>query len=332
MKQCGEPSLLRPNRIVAVALTHGHLDHTWGLLPFLQTLSLDGRQKPLIVYGPTSSTVLDALEADGFDAVLPDDTPSAELLNQYRAWFSLGGVTSHLGYEIRWLLGDVKSERWVEFTDNSSNLLWHDSMPQPKSFKMFRMDPLPTEHSVPSCAWQLSQKERKGSFDRDKATLAGLSQDERKKLSEGVDIDRANGETLLASQFRGDSKPATSIVVSGDTAEQSIHPVAPITVLVHEATFLDDASNKASEHLHSTASGAARTALECGAKHLILTHFSARLKDAEEAINEAKQVLNHSASLASANDGDRIRINEDASVTMLVSTESGWSQHNMSHH
>ena len=332
MKQCGEPSLLRPNRIVAVALTHGHLDHTWGLLPFLQTLSLDGRQKPLIVYGPTSSTVLDALEADGFDAVLPDDTPSAELLNQYRAWFSLGGVTSHLGYEIRWLLGDVKSERWVEFTDNSSNLLWHDSMPQPKSFKMFRMDPLPTEHSVPSCAWQLSQKERKGSFDRYKATLAGLSQDERKKLSEGVDIDRANGETLLASQFRGDSKPATSIVVSGDTAEQSIHPVAPTTVLVHEATFLDDASNKASEHLHSTASGAARTALECGAKHLILTHFSARLKDAEEAINEAKQVLNHSASLASANDGDRIRINEDASVTMLVSTESGWSQHNMSHH
>lgn len=332
MKQCGEPSLLRPNRIVAVALTHGHLDHTWGLLPFLQTLSLDGRQKPLIVYGPTSSTVLDALEADGFDAVLPDDTPSAELLNQYRAWFSLGGVTSHLGYEIRWLLGDVKSERWVEFTDNSSNLLWHDSMPQPKSFKMFRMDPLPTEHSVPSCAWQLSQKERKGSFDRDKATLAGLSQDERKKLSEGVDIDLENGETLLASQFRGDSKPATSIVVSGDTAEQSIHPVAPTTVLVHEATFLDDASNKASEHLHSTASGAARTALECGAKHLILTHFSARLKDAEEAINEAKQVLNHSASLASANDGDRIRINEDASVTMLVSTESGWSQHNMSHH
>lgn len=332
MKQCGEPSLLRPNRIVAVALTHGHLDHTWGLLPFLQTLSLDGRQQPLIVYGPTSPAVLDALQSDGIDAVLPVDTPSAELLNQYRAWFTLGGVSSHLGYEIRWLLGDVQSGRWVEFTNESSTLLWHDTMPQPPSFKMFRMDPLPTEHSVPSCAWQLSQKERKGSFDRDKATLAGLTQDERKTLSEGVDIDRANGEKLLASQFRGASKPATSIVVSGDTAEQSIHPINPVTVLVHEATFLDDASNKASEHLHSTASGAARTALECGATHLVLTHFSARLRDADEALSEAKQVLGQSVSLASANDGDRIRINETAGVTMLVSTENGWTQHNLSHH
>ncbi|MBA4735342.1 MAG: hypothetical protein H2065_05060, partial [Candidatus Poseidoniales archaeon] len=120
--------------------------------------------------------------------------------------------------------------------------------------------------------------------------------------------------------------------VSGDTAEQSIYPIAPITVLVHEATFLDEASNKASEHLHSTASGAARTALECGAKHLVLTHFSARLRDADEALSEAKQVLGQSISLASANDGDRIRINETAGVSMLESTENGWTQHNLSHH
>ena len=332
MKQCGEPSLLRPNRIVAVALTHGHLDHTWGLLPFLQTLSLDGRQQPLIVYGPTSPTVLEALQSDGIDAVLPDDTPSAELLNQYRAWFSLGGVSSHLGYEIRWLLGDVQSDRWVEFINESSNLLWHDSMPQPPSFKMHRMDPLPTEHSVPSCAWQLSRKERKGAFDRDKATLAGLNQDERKQLSEGIDLERGNGDIHQASQFRGPAKPATSIVVSGDTAEQSIQTISPVTVLVHEATFLNDSSDKASEHLHSTASGAARTALGCNAKHLILTHFSARIRDAEEAVLEAKGVLGDAHGLASANDGDRVRIDDDGVVSMLVSTENGWTQHNLSHH
>ena len=332
MKRCGEPSALRPNRIAAVALTHGHLDHTWGLLPFLQTLSLDGRKQPLIVYAPTSAEVLDSLRSDGIDAVLPTNTPSAELLNQYRAWFSLGGTSSHLGYEIRWLLGDARSRHWVEFVNDCSSLEWHDSMPQPEAFKMFRMDALPTDHSVPSCGWQLSQKERKGTFDRDKATLAGLTQDERKQLSEGNDIVRESGETYHASQFRGKSRPPRSVVFSGDTAEQSIHPVAPVTVLIHEATFLDDTSQKAQQHLHSTASGAARTAIECDALHLILTHFSARLRDAEVAISEAKQVIGPSRSLASANDGDRIRIEEQGDVIMLASTEDGWTQHNMSHH
>ena len=332
LKRENEPALLRPNRIVAVALTHGHLDHTWGLLPFLQTLSLDGRQQPLVVYGPTSEAVLDALIANGIDVNLPEGTPSAELLNQYRSWFSLGGTEQHLGYPIRWFLGEPQSGRWVEFADNATRLVWHESMPQPEAFTSFRLNSIPTSHSVPSCAWQLSRKERKGAFDRDKATLAGLNQEERKQLSEGNDLKRENGDELQASQFRGPSKPAVSIVVSGDTAEQSIQPNAPVTVLVHEATFLNDASDKAAEHLHSTASGAARTAMECNAEHLILTHFSARIRDAEEATSEAREVLGEFLGLASANDGDRVRIDDEGVVTILKRGDNGWVQHNLSHH
>ena len=332
LKRENEPALLRPNRIVAVALTHGHLDHTWGLLPFLQTLSLDGRQQPLMVYGPTSEAILDALLSEGIDAKLSEDTPSAELLNQYRSWFSLGGTEQNLGFPIQWFLGEPQSGRWIEFVDNATRLVLHESMPQPEAFTSFRLNSIPTSHSVPSCAWQLSRKERKGAFDRDKATLAGLNQEERKQLSEGNDLKRENGDELQASQFRGPTKPAVSIVVSGDTAEQSIQPPSPVTVLVHEATFLNDASDKAAEHLHSTASGAARTALECNAEHLILTHFSARIRDAEEATSEAKEVLGDSLGLASANDGDRVRIDNEGVVTILKRADNGWVQHNLSHH
>lgn len=332
LKRENEPALLRPNRIVAVALTHGHLDHTWGLLPFLQTLSLDGRQRPLMVYGPTSEAILDALLSEGIDAKLSEDTPSAELLNQYRSWFSLGGTEQNLGFPIQWFLGEPQSGRWIEFVDNATRLVLHESMPQPEAFTSFRLNSIPTSHSVPSCAWQLSRKERKGAFDRDKATLAGLNQEERKQLSEGKDLKRENGDELQAAQFRGPTKPAVSIVVSGDTAEQSIQPPSPVTVLVHEATFLNDASDKAAEHLHSTASGAARTALECNAEHLILTHFSARIRDAEEATSEAKEVLGDSLGLASANDGDRVRIDNEGVVTILKRADNGWVQHNLSHH
>ena len=332
LKRENEPALLRPNRIVAVALTHGHLDHTWGLLPFLQTLSLDGRQQPLMVYGPTSEDILDALLSEGIDAKLSEDTPSAELLNQYRSWFSLGGTEQNLGFPIQWFLGEPQSGRWIEFVDNATRLVLHESMPQPEAFTSFRLNSIPTSHSVPSCAWQLSRKERKGAFDRDKATLAGLNQEERKQLSEGIDLKRENGDELQASQFRGPTKSAVSIVVSGDTAEQSIQTTTPVTVLVHEATFLNDASDKAAEHLHSTASGAARTALECNAEHLILTHFSARIRDAEEATSEAKEVLGDSLGLASANDGDRVRIDNEGVVTILKRADNGWVQHNLSHH
>ena len=332
MKRAGEPSLLRPNRITAVALTHGHLDHTWGLLPFLQTLSLDGRQQSLIVYGPTSAEILDALNDGGIDATIPSDTASAELLNQYRAWFKLGGTSSQLGFPIRWLLGDPQSDRWVEFIDDATSIVWHDAMPQPDTFQLFRMDSIPTHHSIPSCAWQISRKERKGSFDRDKAAIAGLSQEQKKSLSEGNDLRLANGEILQASQFRGPTKPGTSIVLSGDTAEQSIEPIVPVTVLIHEATFLDEAHDKAEAHLHSTASGAARTALQCKAEHLILTHFSARLRDAEEALSEAEIVLEQSCSVTVANDGDRVRIDEAGHATFLTLSENGWTQHNLSHH
>ena len=284
------------------------------------------------MYGPTSNVILDALQADGIDAKIPEGTPSAELLNQYRSWFSLGGTAGHLGYPIRWLLGNPQSGRWVEFADNATSLVWHDSMPQPDAFSSFRMDSIPTLHSVPSCAWQLSRKKRKGAFDREKATLAGLNQEQRKQLSEGSDVTTENGDVHQAIQFRGPTKPATSIVVSGDTAEQSIQPDLPVTVLVHEATFLNDASDKAAEHLHSTASGAARTALECKAEHLILTHFSARIRDAQEAVSEAQDIIGHSLGLASANDGDRVRIDDDGNVFLLKQSDKGWVQHNLSHH
>ena len=230
------------------------------------------------------------------------------------------------------MLGDAESGRWVEFVDDAKDLLWHESMPQPTSFKMFRIDALSTRHGIPSCAWQISRKERRGSFNRHKASLAGLGNEEKKKLSEGFDIELEGGEVLRASSFRGPSRPSTSIVLSGDTAEQSIEPKAPVTVLVHEATFLNDASERADNHLHSTASGAARTALKCDAKHLILTHFSARLRDVDEALSQAGEVLGQSCSLASANDGDRVRIDDDGEVAMLKLSESGWIQHKLSHH
>ena len=331
MKRSDKNASLRPHKIAAIALTHGHLDHTWGVLPFLQTLALDGRKHPLIIYGPTSEAILKALETDGFDAEAPEYTPSADLINQYRAWFQLGAKSIELGYEVRWMLGEPHTNRWVELNPDVSSLKWYEEMPQPEPFKSIRLDALGTKHSVPSCAWQITKAASQGVFDRNRATLAGLNEGERRLLATGTDVEKENGTILKASSFRGPERRAHSFVISGDTAEQSIHPIGIPTVLVHEATFLEESHSKAEEHLHSTAMGAARTAKACGAEHLVLTHFSARIRDASESLTEAKEEY-EDAGITYANDGDRLQIDVDGNVMFYRRNELGWKQHNITHH
>jgi ribonuclease Z len=331
MKRSDKNASLRPHKIAAIALTHGHLDHTWGVLPFLQTLALDGRKHPLMIYGPTSEAILKALETVGFNAEVPENTPSADLINQYRAWFQLGAKSIELGYEVRWMLGEPHTNRWVELNPDVSSLKWYEEMPQPEPFKSIRLDALGTKHSVPSCAWQITKAASQGVFDRNRATLAGLNEGERRLLATGTDVEKENGTILKASSFRGPERRAHSFVISGDTAEQSIHPIGIPTVLVHEATFLEESHSKAEEHLHSTAMGAARTAKACGAEHLVLTHFSARIRDASESLTEAKEEY-EDAGITYANDGDRLQIDVDGNVTFYRRNELGWKQHNITHH
>ena len=67
---------LKNSKIGVLCLTHGHLDHTWGVLPWLQSMSLDNRSQPLLIIGPTSPQVIEALIA-GKD--MPEDTPHSDL-------------------------------------------------------------------------------------------------------------------------------------------------------------------------------------------------------------------------------------------------------------
>ncbi|WP_406416244.1 ribonuclease Z [Streptomyces sp. NBC_01614] len=50
-------------------------------------------------------------------------------------------------------------------------------------------------------------------------------------------------------------------------------------MLVIESTFLDEDEHLAVEHGHLTAGQAARVALDCGVRHLVLTHFSQRYSE-----------------------------------------------------
>ena len=324
MKQYAE-SQIKVGKVDVLCLTHGHLDHTWGVLPWLQTMSLDNRDKPLLILGPTSSGVLDSLLSK---SKLPEDISHSDLIIQWQSWHQLGGTSERLGYPVRWVLGDVKANRWVEIIPDEQKAVELSSMPQPSGWTKNRITALETKHTVPSCGWHFSAKGKKGKFNRLKAAELKLSEKQKAGLAKGENQILENGEILSASEFRGPDSGAISAVLSGDTSEMShgISKLESCDVLIHEATFLDAWSEHASNYLHSTASGAARTAKACGTKHLVLTHFGARIKDTDEMIAEAQGQLDGAdISLTAASDGDRILLSNDGHISHLVWDEQGWS-------
>ena len=313
---------LKSSKVSVLCLTHGHLDHTWGVLPWLQSLSLDNRNQSLLVIGPTTVEVIDALLEK---RPLPNETPQSDLAVQFQFWHQLGGISSNLGYPVKWVLGAINEDRWIEFTD-IGEVIELSEMPQPEGWRHNRIEALPTIHTIPSCAWRLSTARKKGKFNRIRAIELGLSEDETATLAAGKDLQH-NGELLLSKDFRGSEIESLSIVISGDTSEMApgITSLNGCDLLVHEATFLDDFSQHADDYLHSTASGAARTAIACGAKHLVLTHYGARIKQTDESLSEAKSVLAESkTTLSAARDGDRILIENSNEITHLYWRNDGW--------
>ena len=280
---------IKSSKISGILLTHGHLDHTWGLLPWLKSLALGGRQKSLFIAGPTSPQIIDALLDDD---LIKTELSSVDLVNQYQMCWSFGAIKEELGFDVDWYLTD--GERWVSYTSEQTHLF--SEIPGPIS-KM-QIQPILTSHSVPSCAWKISTPDRLGVFDREKAK--NLPEETKKVLSSGEDV-TYDDVKFLASDFRGPVRKGVSVIISGDTAEQSIN--ASCDLLVHEATYLSSHQSLADQHLHSTAAGAARTAKKIGAKHLALTHYSARIDVVEASVHEANQIQEGTIA---CQDGDRL--------------------------
>ena len=78
-----------------------------------------------------------------------------------------------------------------------------------------------------------------------------------------------------------------------DTAyyEKLIPHLQEIDLLYHEATYANDLAQRAKETRHSTAKQAAEIARKAGVRKLIIGHFSARYKNIEPLLTEAREIF-----------------------------------------
>jgi len=151
-----------------------------------------------------------------------------------------------------------------------------------------------TAHVIPSFGYALVEKPRLGRFDPKKAKALCVPEGSLwSELQHGKSVTSLSGRVVKPGQVVGPVRPGLKIAYSGDTrpARSLVKLARGADLLVHEATLLDELAVRARRDGHSTPSQAAEIARKAGVKRLILTHVSARYRDVQAMLREARKVF-----------------------------------------
>jgi len=160
--------------------------------------------------------------------------------------------------------------------------------------KEYRVYAAPSDHMDKSLAYALVEKPRPGRFNTEKAKELGVPAGPLwSKLQGGSSVKLSDGRTVKPEMVLGPPRSGRKIVYSGDTrqSENIVELAEGADLLIHEATFDDELEERAVEDGHSTPSMAAETAKKAGVKQLVLTHISARYKNANLLLEQAKKTF-----------------------------------------
>ena len=153
----------------------------------------------------------------------------------------------------------------------------------------YRVASVPVSHGErPAYGYVLLEQDRPGEFDPVAAQQLGVAPGEDfGALQRGEMVGGIRPEQVMGSPRKG-----RKIVISGDTSPAQALGVAAhqADLLVHEATFLSEDSERAAETSHSTARQAAELAREAEVGLLALTHVSSRYAG-RELRDEARAVF-----------------------------------------
>jgi ribonuclease Z len=152
-----------------------------------------------------------------------------------------------------------------------------------------------TEHRADTVGYAIAEHTRLGRFHPERARELGVPEGPLwGRLHKGETVTLDDGRTVGPADLVGQPRHGRTLVYSGDTRPTLtvLEAARGADLLIHEATFGGDEAERAVETGHSTASEAARLALEAGVRRLVLTHISPRYtRDAPELLAEARAVF-----------------------------------------
>ena len=157
----------------------------------------------------------------------------------------------------------------------------------------YAIEPFAVDHGVTALGYAIVESERPGRFDVAVADELGVPVGPaRGRLQAGEEIELPDGQVVTPAEVLGEPRPGRRVVISGDTAPSPavVQAAHGADLLIHEASFLAEESERARETNHSTAAEAAEVARLAQVRLLALTHVSPRYFGPELA-EEARAVF-----------------------------------------
>ncbi len=146
------------------------------------------------------------------------------------------------------------------------------------------------EHGVENIGWRITEKDQR-KFDKEKLKAHSIKGPLVKELQEKGYIE-FDGKKVALEEVSWIRKGDVFVyAVDSKTCPQIIELAKGAKLFVCEATYSDRDKELAESHLHMTAKQAAELARKAKAKHLILTHFSARYQNTYELLKEARSIF-----------------------------------------
>lgn len=188
----------------------------------------------------------------------------------------------------------------------NAKIVFEDSSVSVKSF--------PLLHRVPTCGFLFQEKPKLPNINKELILKYKLTTQQIVSIKNGIDIILGNGTELRSEVAIIKAYQPRSYAYCSDTAylPDLVEYLKNVDLLYHEATFMEKDADLAEKTLHSTAKQAARIAISCEAKQLLIGHFSARYKSREMVLKEAQSVFSNTIA---ANEGLQIEISRQTLTT-----------------
>ncbi len=164
-----------------------------------------------------------------------------------------------------------------------------------KIFESFDIvvESFPLDHRIPCTGFRFTEKQRLRKIIKEKIEEFSIPVEQVQFIKKGTSFTDKKGKVHLAEDLTTEADRPKVYVYCSDTicSWKYLDCIKDSDTLYHEATFLHDMLARAEETFHTTALQAAEIALKSNAKKLLIGHFSARYRELEPLLAEAKTLF-----------------------------------------